>query len=208
MRQYKPRVCELCGKEFIPTTSNQKFCSECKTTARKLYNYNYQRTVVRPDRIKTCARCGKEFYAKHLNEKYCPECKEIYRKEQHINWNKKHPEIHRESQRKWRKTHLKKHKELQKKYRQRHRKEIRAKQDKWWKEHHEKLREKRKRHSYRRERNLDFIPLNKWRPGYEAHHLDRKYIIYIPKDIHQSIRHSVLRNQNMDEINAIAWNYL
>ena len=57
-------------------------------------------------------------------------------------------------------------------------------------------------------RQLGFIPLNKPFEGAEAHHIDENFVIYIPKEIHQNIRHSVWKQQNMDEINAIAWNYI
>ena len=57
-------------------------------------------------------------------------------------------------------------------------------------------------------REFDFIPLNKPFEGADAHHIDKNYVIYIPKEVHQSIYHSVLKNINMDEINAVAFNYL
>ena len=49
---------------------------------------------------------------------------------------------------------------------------------------------------------------NKYFEGAIAHHLDKIYVIYIPKELHQKVRHSVLKNINMDEINAIAFNYI
>lgn len=34
-----------------------------------------------------------------------------------------------------------------------------------------------------------------------GHHLDYNYILFIPKELHDSIRHSVVKNKNMDIIN-------
>ena len=65
----------------------------------------------------------------------------------------------------------------------------------------------RKRQRNKR-RNLDFIPLNKFFEDAEAHHIDTIYVIYMDRVVHQSIKHSVLRNVNMDTINAVAFNYL
>ena len=57
-------------------------------------------------------------------------------------------------------------------------------------------------------RSFDFIPLNEYFEGADAHHIDKVYVIYVPKEMHRSINHSVLKNKNMDEINALAMNYL
>lgn len=68
-------------------------------------------------------------------------------------------------------------------------------------------REWRRRQRAKR-RNLDFIPLNEFFDGAEAHHLDKIYIIHIPKNIHHSIWHNQYTGQGMDGINALAFNYL
>ena len=56
----------------------------------------------------------------------------------------------------------------------------------------------------RRRRGLGFIPLNDWFPGCEAHHIDKEFVIHIPKEMHRSIYHSVTQNINMEKINALA----
>lgn len=60
--------CKKCGKFFIPTGHNQKYCSvKCRNASR------HREKRVYP---KVCAWCGKEFLAVHFNEKYCSEeCK-------------------------------------------------------------------------------------------------------------------------------------
>lgn len=56
-------------------------------------------------------------------------------------------------------------------------------------------------------RALGFIPLNLWFAGSDGHHIDREHVIYIPRELHQSVRHNVWNGRNMKEINdkAFAW---
>jgi len=63
-----------------------------------------------------------------------------------------------------------------------------------------------KRGKYKR-RQLGFVPLNDYFEGADAHHIDKVYVIYIPKEIHQSIRHNVFTGKNMKEINLVAFDY-
>jgi hypothetical protein len=55
---------------------------------------------------------------------------------------------------------------------------------------------------------LHFIPLNKCKPGYHAHHIDRDHVIYIPEKLHNSIRHDLGKGTNMEVINNLATYYL
>jgi hypothetical protein len=57
-------------------------------------------------------------------------------------------------------------------------------------------------------RKFGFIPLNRPFNGSVAHHLDRIYVVYMNEEDHKSIWHSVLKNINMSEINALAFNYI
>jgi len=43
---------------------------------------------------------------------------------------------------------------------------------------------------------------------YYLENQEQSYVIYIPKEVHRSVYHSVFKNIGMDEINALAWNYL
>ena len=78
----------------------------------------------------------------------------------------------------------------------------------WIKNHRKQYRELVRRHNSKRERGLGFIPLNEPFEGSEAHHIDENRVIYIPKEIHQSIRHNVWTGKNMALINALAFDYL
>ena len=50
--------------------------------------------------------------------------------------------------------------------------------------------------------------LNKKFKGAEGHHINKNDIIYIPKELHKSILHSVTQDKNMEEINKLAIEYL
>jgi hypothetical protein len=61
-RKKEPRNCKVCGKDFIPSYSGQKYCSRsCASYAKgALYGVMY-----------TCAGCGKEFKPRAKTSKYC-----------------------------------------------------------------------------------------------------------------------------------------
>jgi len=52
------------------------------------------------------------------------------------------------------------------------------------------------------------IPLNQPFPNCEGHHIDKTHIVYIPKELHRSVRHDLWGNKNMVRINALALEYL
>lgn len=63
----EPRSCEICGKQFVPAYSCQKYCSkECKWKG-----YTLSKTVKVDE--KTCIHCGKQFTppSNKLHKKYC-----------------------------------------------------------------------------------------------------------------------------------------
>lgn len=44
--------------------------------------------------------------------------------------------------------------------------------------------------------------LNKYFEGSDGHHIDKTHIIFIPKELHNSIAHNVWTGKGMDKINA------
>ena len=119
-----------------------------------------------------------------------------------------HKQEHQEYNREYREEHKDEVQEHKRKYCQEHKKEEYERNKQWRKNNPDKFGLQAARYNNKHHRNLSFVPLNKSFKNSDAHHLDRTYVIYIPKEIHRSIRHSVLRNINMAEINAIAFNYL
>ena len=142
-------------------------------------------------------------YIKQWVNKNRDKMREYYKK-----YHKIHPEKTKQTNEKWRLKHPEYGKQYMKQYYKEH-KEQEAQYNKQWKlEHPDKIRKLYIKHWNKRERNFGFFPLNEYFEGSVAHHIDYNFIIYIPEEVHRSIYHSVLKNINMDEINAVAWNYL
>ena len=57
-------------------------------------------------------------------------------------------------------------------------------------------------------RSFGFIPLNEPFEGSEAHHLDKRFTIYIPKEVHRSIYHCLGTYEGMNEINKYAIDFI
>jgi len=62
--------------------------------------------------------------------------------------------------------------------------------------------------NHAKRRQLGFVPLNKPFKNCEAHHISENFIIYIPREIHKSIYHSIWNWKNMEEMNKLAINFL
>jgi len=68
----------------------------------------------------------------------------------------------------------------------------------------EACRKRNTKHKTKRERGLGWIPLNECLvDGWEGHHIDNEYVIYVPRELHHSVPHNVFTGKNMDEINFI-----
>ena len=59
-----------------------------------------------------------------------------------------------------------------------------------------------------RRRGFGFIPLNEKFPRSAAHHLDKELVLYIPKELHNSVYHNMHTGQGMEEINNLACEYV
>ncbi|MBA7524574.1 hypothetical protein ES705_16715 [subsurface metagenome] len=57
-------------------------------------------------------------------------------------------------------------------------------------------------------RQLGFVPLNEPFENCEGHHISENFVIYIPAEIHRSIKHIIWNWHNMKEINQLAFKYL
>ena len=55
--------------------------------------------------------------------------------------------------------------------------------------------------------SLRSMHLNKWKPNHHAHHIDEYHVVFIPKEMHESVRHSLVDGTNMDIINDLAMKY-
>ena len=64
----------------------------------------------------------------------------------------------------------------------------------------------RKKNKARR-RALGFDPINEPFLGSEGHHIDKQHVIFIPKELHRSVWHSLDKPETMEQINTkvICW---
>lgn len=205
------KICEVCGKEFTTQYVRQKYCSdECRKFAKNEQTRQWNQK--NPDRPR---------YNEQLYQSYQEYSKQWHQAHPEYNkqWHQAHKEQNQEYKRKWKQIHKEEIRERDKQYRQIHSEQRNSYSKKWRQNNPEKYKDGIKRwrqihpekcsiHTYEREKELDSIPLNKFFEGCEGHHIDKTYIIYIPKEIHHSISHNVFTGKNMDIINALAFNYL
>lgn len=129
----------------------------------------------------------------HVKEKICPTCKELKSSFQFCNNKYKPDGLSTQC------------KECEKKYRK-NGSVIRTSEE-WHKENLRKHNESRRRGAAKR-RELGSEMLNEWQEGWDAHHIDKYHIIFMPYHLHKSIAHNVFTGKNMKEINELAFKYL
>lgn len=90
----KERICEICGKVFLPRSSGQKICGEPE--CRKKIQEKYRQNAVSREEIpeKKCPVCGKVFKPKRRRYVTCgPRCSAEYEKLKARNRRRaRHPE--------------------------------------------------------------------------------------------------------------------
>jgi len=135
----------------------------------------------------------------------------ITNRQKRLEYNRKYYKTHlqewSERNRLYRETHSQQVLKYNKQYRKNNPEKIKKAIKDWRKNNIGKVKEMAKKQRDRR-RNLRFKPLNKYFKNSESHHLDENYVVYIPKEIHQSIRHCLERNKNVDEINKLALDFV
>lgn len=180
IRNFKAKICTVCGEVFIPNSSKQKYCSKCKIVIKRERDKQWmnQHYIKRQKRILICERCDELFVAKSSSQKYCEKCSFIVNLNRNRRYDKKRYERHNE----WHKQ---------------------------WKEgNHERWLELQKANIAKRKRNLGFEPLNEYFEGAEAHHINKEEIIYIPRELHKSTSHRQGDWDSMLAMNKLAFQYL
>jgi hypothetical protein len=104
---------------------------------------------------------------------------------------KNHREIFNKSSKKWDKNHPEQRREINKK---------------WRHKNPEKVKEKNSKH-----RSLGFNIL--WKPEIiiepiAYHHIDKQFVIAIPKILHKSVSHNVWTGRGMNKINKLVFKYV
>ena len=116
------------------------------------------------------------------------------------------PKKCKERANKYRKNNPEKCKERANKYRKNNLEKFREYMREWYKNGNG--RESFAKSQAKRDRNLGYNPINNHFEGSEGHHLNEDLVMYIPKDLHKSISHSVLKDRNMQEINNASFEWL
>lgn len=133
-----------------------------------------------------------------------------------------HPEMLRATKKRYRVTHKEEEVVRGAAYRATHKEEERERVRIWHAEHPEicHAREKKWRQdnpskkavagykSHAKRRVLGFAPINESFVGCEAHHVDHDHVLYIPSELHKSVSHNIWTGKNMEQINALAFQYL
>ncbi len=188
-KKISENICQVCNIKLDETNwspcqirRNRHICKECDNKRSTAY-HNAHKAEQRDANIKR----SKEYYNLHkaiLKQ----QAKEYYLKHKEAMWK-----YRRDYQQKYKLTPkaIASNKIRQRRYRQSPKGKIKD----------AKAKSKRKR-------NLEFVELNKWFKNSHAHHIDRRYILYIPEDIHTSIWHSLERKDLMAQINNIALDWV
>ncbi len=163
-------------------------------------------------------------YRKNNKDERVKQAKEW--RQNHLEYRKQYYQDNREEEKKkveqWRRNNSKHKKEYNKKYRKEHMKSFKEYMQLWCKNNKEKIEKQIKRwrknnrekvNQYSRKadikrRQLGFIPLNKTFENCEGHHISENFVIYIPKELHQSIWHNIWTWENMNKINKLAIEFL
>lgn len=127
---------------------------------------------------------------------------------------------HREHKKEYDKQYEFNNRKERKQYRADNKEKIAKKNRKYYLENREQIKKVMRRYfqskSYKlfqrkrnfKRRNLGFYALNKYFRGLEAHHISQNFVIYMPKELHQSIPHNIWTGKNMEQINKLAIEFL
>lgn len=181
-------ICQVCHVELNETNwspcqirRNRHICKKCDTEKSMEYYHAHEIEI----RATNPGKC-KQYYRLH-KDKMKTQAREHYLK------NKDSiQKYHREYGKNYRKTTRAKelNKKAQKKFRQSPKGKVKDAKSK-----------------SKRKRNLEFIKLNEWFEGAHAHHIDRRYVLYIPQDIHTSIWHSLEKADLIKKINNLVFDW-
>ena len=119
-------------------------------------------------------------------------------------WYAKHSEQFKLKNKRYRTKYPRYSKQHSKQYREDNPERVSLITKRWKMNHPEKIKE----YNTKRNRGLGFISLNKYFKGSVAHHLDRVYVVYIPKEVHESIPHCLETGEGMEEINKFAIDFI
>jgi len=122
-------------------------------------------------------------------------------------WRVAHPENVKKWGRTWQIRNCEKRKEWDKKYTQTEKGKATVKRGVQKYNRTEKGKTNSKKRDAKR-RGIKFVELNDRFIGSEGHHLDKEFVVFIPKEMHRSVWHNVFMGKNMEKINALALDFV
>lgn len=76
-KNYEPRICEHCGKEFIPKRIDSRYCSkECSSHA----SHKARGSITRLPAKRKCISCGREYDSMQFGKFCSANCKTAHKK--------------------------------------------------------------------------------------------------------------------------------
>lgn len=215
-------ICRKCGSEYEKQSNGQKDCKDCISPG-----YQRKDSGTKEERKKEYYRLWylknktkiAEYHKKHWKEyslKNKDKIKEIHKKyaiqnkEKILTKSREYYYNHKEGEslrsKKYNLLHKEQRATRQKKYRELNKDKLNNYNKTYSKTTEGKLAISRR--DSKRYRNLGFNPLNVYFKGSDGHHIGKECVVYIPQELHRGIRHSLLKNRNMEAINAAALDYL
>jgi hypothetical protein len=163
-------------------------------------------------KAKICIECKDKYLPTGSTQKYCQKCANTRKEEREKRILLKDPLYNKKDYNKrfiWKTQYNKKYQEKYPDYYKRYYKNHKEKVLIYVKNYKKTEKGKSKiRKSMSKRRSLGFILLNNFSQGYDAHHWDKKHVYYIPKLLHQSIKHNIWTGYGMDEINKAVGGWL
>lgn len=161
-----------------------------------------------------CKRCRHKVYYE-ANTKKAAAANKVYREKnkeaiaaRHKAWLDANPEKVAAQQKKYRDENPEKVKAWAKVYRDENPAKVKARNSTWRDENPDKARE----HRHERRKYLSSYAgckkLNQWFPGCEFHHLAPDTGVHVPATLHRSASHSLKTGEGMEEMNALAMEWL
>jgi len=147
------------------------------------------------DNKKVISVWGREYYQNNKEQ----------RKKQSKEYRENNKEYYKEYMKEYWGNHKGERERYSREYRQENKEQISEHMKQWGKTENGKISFKRRN---AKRRQLGFFPLNKYFDGCEAHHISQNFVIHLPVEFHQNIRHNIWTGRNMKQINKLAIGFL
>lgn len=200
-RKIKTNECARCGDLYeIYWEGGTKYCNRCREELHK----------TKEPLNMTCVICSAAFKSTMPHAIYCEHCRKIKRRE-----------MYRRNSKIYRQRHIEEVKEVQRQQWITCRENRPQKQceicgsdleSKYYTFHYcnnckSKMANLSTRRRGAKRKRLGYKTLNLPFQNSDGHHINQNEVMFIPKELHQGVRHNVFSWENMNIINALAWKW-